>query len=247
MTAVEAEKIDSPINASFWYGLAFFFWVIVGLFWLFQYCFEWLHDERQLPIERVVVEGDIDYLRKSDVEDALVSLTNKSFFSFDVNVARKEVEALPWVDRASIRKQWPNVLKIYITEQMPVAQWNGYALLNKRSEVFFAKPTELKEVLVSLKAPEGDEKSALDTYYQLRPVVKAYGNEIKEMVLSQRHALEINLTDGMKLNLGLKRNEWAERSQRFFKYYPAIAKQYPLAYVDLRYDTGFAVGLKNNN
>ena len=55
------------------------------------------------------------------------------------------------------------------------------------------------------------------------------------------HTLCVQLANGIELNLG--RQEFIDRLQRFIDVYPLLAKQ-PKAvkYVDLRYDTGLAVG-----
>ena len=71
---------------------------------------------------------------------------------------------------------------------------------------------------------------------------------IDELVLSERFAWQLTLNDGVTLNLG--REKRIERIQRFMDAYPQIKDQsnnknnQQVDYIDLRYDTGIAVGWK---
>ena len=66
---------------------------------------------------------------------------------------------------------------------------------------------------------------------------------IQELSLSERYAWDIKLRSGISLRLG--RTEFMDRLQRFIDVYPVLLKQdKTIDYVDLRYDTGFAVGWK---
>jgi cell division protein FtsQ len=59
--------------------------------------------------------------------------------------------------------------------------------------------------------------------------------------LSERFAWQVQLNNGIKLNLG--RQEFINRLQRFINLYPLLQQdERDINYVDLRYDTGMAVG-----
>ncbi len=73
---------------------------------------------------------------------------------------------------------------------------------------------------------------------------------IDELILSERFSWQLTLNDGVTLNLG--REERVERIQRFMDVYSLIKAQLKVEkeqnqavdYIDLRYDTGLAVGWK---
>lgn len=238
------EKI-AAVGWPFWAGVVFFFWVIIGLVWLIEYVGNWLIDENQLPVKEIVVHGTQNYVVKKDVINALESQMQQSFFTLDVNQAQLHLESLAWVYSASVRKEWPNRLKIYLTEQKPVAHWNGDFFINEFGDVFQAEQDRLLQPLSWLYGPEGDEKSALNTYTQLAELMKLYDIDMTELSLSERHALSITLANGVKLRLG--REDWLNRSKRFLQHYQMLMQKHELAYVDLRYDTGFAIGVKHEN
>ena len=69
---------------------------------------------------------------------------------------------------------------------------------------------------------------------------------LDELSLSERFAWQVQLKNGIKLNLG--RQEFIDRLQRFIDVYPLLAQQEKaVKYVDLRYDTGVAVGWKDDS
>lgn len=69
---------------------------------------------------------------------------------------------------------------------------------------------------------------------------------IDELSLSERFVWQVQLKNGIKLNLG--RQEFIDRLQRFIDVYPLLAQQEKaVKYVDLRYDTGVAVGWNDDN
>ena len=67
---------------------------------------------------------------------------------------------------------------------------------------------------------------------------------ITELSLSERYAWGLKLSNGIRLQLG--RTEFMDRLQRFIDVYPLLQKsKKAVEYVDLRYDTGLAVGWKS--
>jgi cell division protein FtsQ len=79
----------------------------------------------------------------------------------------------------------------------------------------------------------------------MQTILKGAALPVKELFLSERFAWQLTLKNEIALNLG--RQEFIDRLQRFVDIYPLL-KQQPRAvkYVDLRYDTGLAVGWSNS-
>ncbi|MFT2090162.1 cell division protein FtsQ/DivIB [Paraglaciecola sp. 2405UD69-4] len=245
----EVPLLDSPRRGSkFYLGLAFFITLIallsIGAFKINA----WLEDEQQAPVQNIVVSGDRRFIDDAEIE-ALVKRTQPgSFFELNVDETHKTVQGLPWVYRASVRKRWPSGLEIFVVEQTPAAIWNSDMLLNKNGDVFNAQisdpavVTELK--LPSLYGPGGSEQTALQGYKNMQSLLDSTNLHIVEMFLSERFAWNVQLNNGIRLNLG--RIEFIDRLQRFVDLFPLISEQdKQVDYVDLRYDTGLAVGWKS--
>ena len=76
-----------------------------------------------------------------------------NFFQVDVNDVQHQISQLPWIYSVSVRKKWPNELKIYVVDQLPVAQWNGDFLINNEGKAFQAHADEEE-------APEHQEQAS---------------------------------------------------------------------------------------
>lgn len=242
------------LSWQFWSGLTFFLLVVastfVGIGWLYYTAM----DAQEVPLKRLVVQGDLKYVTPADVRDALVAEKDRplgSFFSADVNELRAQVEAMPWVEKASVRKEWPDILKVFVVEQVPLAHWNANqrddALLNQAGDVFYADKSGLEEGLPFLSGPDHAVAEAVNQYRQLNELLQLNGFSIAQLELSERFSLELVLAQGTVLRLG--REALLERIQRFIDVYPELEahKEAPIDAIDLRYDTGVAVRWKELN
>ncbi|MCI2285659.1 cell division protein FtsQ/DivIB [Colwellia sp. MSW7] len=244
---------------SFGLGLAFFVCVLISLvslgWWLTQIFIEQEHS----PVNSIVITGEMPYTQREEVIAALSDVDLGNFFQVNVNDIQAQVSALPWVYSVAVRKQWPNEVKIYVVDQTPIALWNGDFILNQFGNAFQAQRTALKQALPEFFGPEGSELLALENFHNLNDLLEYRNLRIDELILSERFSWQLTLNNGIRLNLG--REERVKRVQRFMDVYPLIKtylaeqenaknnekKQIKQAvdYIDLRYDTGLAVGRKD--
>ena len=73
-------------------------------------------------VERVDVIGE-GRLREEDVRIALAVQPGDFLFELDVKEAQKRVESLNWVERAIVRRLWPDRIVVQIVERSPYALW----------------------------------------------------------------------------------------------------------------------------
>jgi len=73
-------------------------------------------------VERVDVMGE-GRLREDDVRRALGVYAGDYLFGIDMDGAQKRVESLSWVDRAVVRRLWPDRIVVQIIERQPYALW----------------------------------------------------------------------------------------------------------------------------
>ncbi|RJY11448.1 FtsQ-type POTRA domain-containing protein [Parashewanella spongiae] len=227
-----------------WYfccGLVFLLSVIIGLSAAGWKLNRIVNDAKELPIEAVVIKGERKYTSDLEIQLALQGLLKSSFFSADVSEIQKTLETLPWVYRASVQREWPAKLKVFIKEQDVAAHWNGNSWLNRHGDVFEAVLSDESLKLPSLSGPEGMAKNILTTYEQLAELLKINGLSLNQLSLTPRHAWNLLLDNGIQLDLG--REDKISRVQRFIDVYPYLKEQdKAIARIDLRYDTGLAVG-----
>ena len=247
-------ELNQDSALSFGLGLVFFIIVLFSLitisFWLTQHFI----GQESAPVTSIDISGEMPYSQRSDIINAIDQVDMGNFFQVDVNEVQSYVLSLPWVYSVAVRKQWPNKLKIYVVDQNPIALWNGNFLINQAGQVFQADVERINHYLPNFFGPEGSELLALENYKNLNALLDYKALKIDELVLSERFSWQLTLDDGVTLNLG--REERVERIQRFMDVYPIIKAQLKakkitekqqnqaVDYIDLRYDTGLAVGWK---
>ena len=235
-------------GSDFYIGLMFFICLLMLLAYGVFKLNIWLEDEQQAPVQDIIVSGEKTFIDVQQIQMLIKQSQPGSFFELDVNQTHQTIESLPWVYRASVRKRWPSGLEIFVVEQQPSAVWNDDMLLNKYGDAFDAQVNnadlEPKIMLPYLYGPGGSEQIALQGYRNMQSLLETTNLYIVEMFLSERFAWNVQLNNGIKLNLG--RTEFIDRLQRFVDLLPLISQQKrQVDYVDLRYDTGLAVGWKS--
>ncbi len=226
----------------FWAGFSAFVFIMLGLVMGGVWLFYTLVDEEQLPLTGVIIQGERIYTTNKEVVWALTEKETGSFFAADADILRRRIEALPWVYSASVRKEWPGKLRVFVVEQNPVAIWNSKELLNSSGEIFTADPNQLMGKIPELEGPETDADEVFFQYQRIQALLAHSNHHIVRFAMSERFSVRLWLESGIELRLG--REARLERAQRFMELLPIIrgeSKQ-DIAYIDLRYDTGVAVG-----
>ncbi|MCX7362683.1 MAG: FtsQ-type POTRA domain-containing protein [Alphaproteobacteria bacterium] len=83
-----------------------------------------------------------DYVEPDDIRAALNVKTGDSLLAIDLQAARKRLEAIDWVESATVERRLPNALFVTLTERRAVAIWqngNEYTLIDKQGRTVRAK------------------------------------------------------------------------------------------------------------
>ncbi len=214
-------------------------WVVLG----------WMEDAQRLPLSKLVLTGDRHYTRNDDIRQSILALgAPGTFMTQDVNIIQSQIERLPWIKQASVRKQWPDELKIHLVEYVPIARWNDQHMMDMDGNSFSVPADRTsKQVLPMLYGPEGSESEVLQGFHDMGQVLAKDKFTLKEAAMTARRSWQVTLSNDIKLNLG--RGDTMKRLARFVELYPvlqqqALADHKDISYVDLRYDSGAAVGWK---
>ena len=201
---------------------------------------EQLRDPRVLPVRVVGIDGEMRYLERSRLEQAVIQAVRGSFFSVDLARIQSEVANLPWVDRVTIRRVWPDTLRVRVVEQQPLARWGKDALINRRGEIFRPQPLPTFSGMVVLQGQSEDAVSISREYQRIETLLKTIGLELSRVQVDARQAWLLHTRTGLEINLG--RSAILSRLARFVRLYPQLqeANQARLKKVDLRYTNGFA-------
>jgi cell division protein FtsQ len=200
------------------------------------------------PLRTVSVEGRFQRVQPLDVERAVRQRVGKQGV-VEVNLAAvgAAVRRIPWVDRATVARSWPSGLRVFVVEQTPVARWGESGLLNTRGELFVNDARHIPPELPELVGPPGSESLMTTRYLAVQGRLEEAGMRLSQLRLDERGAWEFVLDNGVRLRLG--RLQVDERFDRFMAVAARIvaSRAEEIAYVDLRYATGFAIGWKSKN
>lgn len=117
-----------------WSIFLMFFLVVLGALWLGGF----LPDARKagqsftqerlvsmgFVVDRIDVVGE-GRLREEDVRKALDIAPGAFLFDMDIKAAQTRVESLSWVERAIVRRLWPDRIVVQIIERRPFALWQN--------------------------------------------------------------------------------------------------------------------------
>jgi cell division protein FtsQ len=116
-------------------------------------------------ITQVSVTGRFQRVSPVEVEQAVKArVRDTGLVSVDLAAVRRAVEQLPWVDSATVERQWPRALSIRVVEQVPAARWGANGLLNTRGELFISEARHIPPELPRLSGPYGSETEVARRY-----------------------------------------------------------------------------------
>ena len=194
-----------------------------------------------VAVQHIVVTGELEHTRAEAVQDMVQPALVGGFLRADLNYIRRQLEALPWIYEATVRRKWPNALEIHVVEQLPIARWNGDGFLNHEGEVFRSADSAKWQSLPLLRGPDGSAQSLVASYQRLLELLAPLGLTVEQVAIDERAQVQVVLAGGIELLLG--GDDFLERMHRFVAIYrrelaPRAAE---VARVDLRYASGVAV------
>lgn len=214
----------------------------------------WLLRHPVFAIRGIVVQGDVTHNSPATLRANVAPRLAGNFFTVDLVQARAAFEAVPWVRQATVKRQFPNKLRVELLEHEPEAYWGADSesrLVNTFGEVFDANPGDVeKEDMPRLVGPEGTAPQVLAMYRGLKPQLEKLDLAIEQLMLTRRGSWTLQLDSGATVELGRGTTEEVlARSQRFAQTLTQVTSKYgrrpeALVTADLRYPDGYAVKLR---
>jgi len=202
-----------------------------------------LYGHNICPIRSVKVNGDLRFIKQQELKKILQPLSNQGLFSVNLAKVQCEIEQLPWVADAEVRRIWADKITIDITTCKPVAQWNAQGYLNAYGEIFAPSSTiNLSTKLPQFFGKQDQTVKMLDNYQQMNNILNPLGLRVLSLAYGKDKSWQIVLDNGIKLQLG--QNNVLDRLKRFTKVYKQILMSHNNIIpknIDLRYSHGLAI------
>jgi cell division protein FtsQ len=115
-----------------------------------------------LGLQQVTLTGH-RFTADSDIYAALDLDHARSLLSFDAAAAQARIEALPWIERASIDRAAPDSIDVRVVERVPFAVWHSGEknwLVDRRGRKLQAVPVGLMPQLLRVAGAGAAEEAA---------------------------------------------------------------------------------------
>ncbi len=195
--------------------------------------------------EQVMLTGTLHHVSPLEIETMIRQHGELGMLALDSEALRIDLEAIPWVYLASVRKMWKgHRLMLRIEEQQAAVRWGEAGYLNPAGEFFSAAGETLSgEQLVMIRSSQRDTESIYQLLLRLQQMMaqRQSGSEIAEMSIDRRGAVTLLLQDHFQIRLGRRSVE--RRLQRWIDQSPRLLARYEgeVSGVDLRYLHGMVL------
>lgn len=201
-----------------------------------------LLDPQTLPLRTLEVAGEFHHVAAEQVREIVAPYASHGFFAVDVAALKGALTALPWVYAVTVRRDWPQTLRVTVYEQVALARWGDAAVVNNLGKLFFPAPQTVPDDLPRLFGPADSEAEVAAGLRMLRAALAPLAMPIRQLRLDERRSWRLVMDDGMEILVG--RQDIERRVGRFVGFYAGLRderKTARIARVDLRYGNGFAV------
>jgi len=196
-----------------------------------------------LPIRSIQLQGSFENLDQREVEVALQGYIGQGFFSLDIHQLQQVINARSWTESVSVRRIWPDKLRVMIREKKPVARWDAKHLLSDSGRIYQADSADFAH-LPLVHAANHSPAWVLREFYHLQARFDSVDEPLVTLRVDSRGALDIELINGLQIKLG--RGDIDHKIDRLVNIYQQqiLPRREQIERLDLRYSNGFAVAWK---
>jgi cell division protein FtsQ len=205
-------------------------------------------------IAGITVQGDVAHTNAVTLRANVAPRLAGNFFTVNLARASEAFEAVPWVRKAVVRREFPNRLRVQLQEHRAVAVWGAEGetrLVNNFGEVFEANAGDVEpNELPRLSGPQQQSAQVLAMYAAIKPLFEPLDLGVERLALTARGNWQLALDTGGIVELGRgSLQEVTARTQRFVQTLTQVASRYgrrpeALLSADLRHGDGYALRLR---
>jgi len=213
----------------------------------------WFVGHPAFAIRQITIDGDTAHTSAATLRASVAPRLAGTFFTMDLAAAQSAFQSAPWVQRAEVRREFPNRLHVTLHEYAPVARWGSddddARMVDSRGQVFEAGG-DADEDLPTLLGPDGHAPEVLAMFRLLEPLVTPLDARLTEVALLARGNWRVALDSGASIELGQGTpDELAARLKQFGATAKEVAARHQrpveaIEAADLRHVGGYALRLR---
>jgi len=253
------DALPVPLDVRLMNATASVLFVVVGLLGLAGASL-WVLRHPWFSIAAITVRGDLGHNNAMTLRTNVMPHLAGNFFTLNLDSTREAFEAVPWVRKAVIWREFPNRLTVQLQEHQPVAYWGAEGdtrMLNNFGEVFDTAGTDMDvDDLPRLNGPQDQPTQMLAMYRALFPLFQTMDATLDRLELSERGSWRAQLNWPVPQNMDTvvelgrgTQAEVVERTRRFTRSATQVTAQYTrsphsIESADLRHGNGYALRLR---
>jgi cell division protein FtsQ len=197
------------------------------------------------PLTRITIDGEFKYLNHQDLTVLVNDAISGGFLTVDLEGLQAVLQQHPWVDRASIERQWPSQLHIDVKEEVPIARWGDQAFLNRMGQSLNIADNSHLDKLPLLTAEFGESTEIMEQYQRLSELLLPTGLKLSELRLDSLGAWQVETNKGIRLVIG--RQEIGKKIRHLVLIWESglNLQSDRIETIDLRYPNGLAVAWRS--
>lgn len=230
--------------------------ISLSVIWMMPKIFGWMCIYFDNPLSYIEVTGYRQLTTNYDLQILMSQLeTLGTFITQDVNVVQRHIAQLPWIKQVSVRKQWPDTLRIHVVEYEPKAYWNNDLVISTEGVIFRDSKNQdgdnnRNDNMPILYGSIDKAQDVLYNYLMFKKILKSSIFQIQSVTIDTCASWQLILKNDICLRLG--RTNIVERLLYFIKIYPVLCpeiyeKNKHIDYIDLRYRSGVAIKWIDNS
>lgn len=258
--SARSTQSDDSRSLSVWVvGLAIL--LVVGLGGLFVV--DRLFNPDKFQIEEIAVRGEFKRVAASEVEAVIRSYLIGNYFSVSLERLENQVEELPWVFSASLRRVWPSTVQVEVVEIQPLARWGEDHWVNFTGDLVTRLDGFDDSGLPTILGPVSQQDVVWKNFNLWFDHFSAHGLRLRELKLEHGHlwtlgvslgALAASDNGGDQAQVAALRNHVVDivvenqdaelKIERLIDVlkHKSIWSFGSIGSIDLRYPNGFAIG-----
>ncbi|MFP4075824.1 MAG: cell division protein FtsQ/DivIB [Halochromatium sp.] len=193
-----------------------------------------------LPVRAISIEGEMHGLSREDLQRTISAEISGGILTQDLAALRTRVQRLPWVERASARRLWPDRIQLHVREHTAIARWNDNGLVTERGVVFRPNDGRLPAGLARLgAADDAHAPEVVARFHDWGSRLLALGLIVDGVRRDARGDWSLELLGGTEVLLGT--DDVERRLERLIAAYAQVEAIGIPTRLDLRYSNGLAV------
>ncbi|MBU3844137.1 MAG: FtsQ-type POTRA domain-containing protein [Candidatus Anaerobiospirillum pullicola] len=235
-------------RGSFLISLLFFLCFCALLTAGYYSAYKFLTDPHTFPVARVTINAKLQHVTQEEIAQEVGKMVGgKNIVTLDLSALHNALLQMPWVAQVSVNKRFPDTIEVSLVEHFASARWKTSGLYDARTgTVFYPDMRQFHGALVTLSAPHDSlAKELYEHAYQFISLTRNTPYLVEEVHLDAARSYRLRLKGDVWVILGRESSPDLPliRLKRFLlafgETHLALSD---VAYVDMRYDNGFAVG-----